>query len=471
MSIQLILVRHGVAENLSQGICDFDRRLTSAGVQLLEKTIWRLRPFRRTSEDTIILTSPRVRAFQTAELVASVFHTEDIQHKVFVDEGCFSELVNFLDKLSANEDHTVFVVGHQPTLGYWSNILCGQDLPFKKGAAASFTVPDREIGKAKLDWFFQPEDMLSLHDRGSADERIETYAVVISRLMKGLLAVLKAFDLGEADVETVHQIRVFSRKAAAALLLYRQILRKPVFSDTRRTLKQVTRIFSGLRDIDVLTEAFQRYSSEIPVRSGTNKEIAGNLSRIRLEEEVSARDQMSPGRLLRRIESVSSKKMIMETFFASNSRGTKPFDAVVSLGKHRVKLLRAAAEVDAKDEKEVHAFRVSARQLRYMTELCGDPEAMPVCIHGMSLEDIQRDFGRLCDARRGIRILSRMQVHRRSRRSVGKESFADYLARMEDEAKNDLYGSFFARKGVEGTVSSPAVPPPGRESSQKDVED
>ena len=266
MSIQLILIRHGIAEDLSQGVCDFDRGLTSDGIRLLEKTIWRLRPFQTPSEETVILTSPRKRAVETAGIVSRVFHTEDIRQKVFVDEGCFSELVNFLDELPEELEQTVFVVGHQPTLGYWSNILCDRNLPFKKGAAASFTIQGHSIKSAKLDWFFQPEDMLSLQDRGSSDERTENYAIVISRLMKSLLASIKAFDNGETDIETIHQIRVLSRKATAALLLYRSILRKSVFSNAKRTLKQVTKTFSALRDVDVLTEAFLQYLSGVARR-------------------------------------------------------------------------------------------------------------------------------------------------------------------------------------------------------------
>ena len=442
MSIQLLLVRHGMAEELSSEICDFDRRLTIAGVKQLEKTIWRLRPFQRPSEDTIVLTSPRIRAVQTAAVVASVFHTDDVRQRVFVDDGCFSELVDFLHALSQQEDHTVFVVGHQPTLGYWSNLLCGSSLPFKKGAAASFTVQGLEIENTQLDWFYQPEDMLSLRDRGSVDERTESYAVVLSRQLKGLLAILKSFDQDAGDAETIHQVRVMSRKAVAALLLYRPILRKPVFSDTKRTLKQVTKIFSSLRDIDTLIDSYTLYASESSSRTKANREIRERLAEIRQEEESSAREKMASGRLLRRIESVSSKKMIVDTFFASNPRGMMPFDDKANLEKQRMKLIRAAGEVDLDNAKATHAFRVSARLLRYMLELSGDMEASDMRIRGMSLESIQHQFGRLCETRRGIRILTSSVISEPKRRSGGKESFAGYLTRMEDEAKRELYDNF-----------------------------
>lgn len=158
MLIQLILLRHGIAEDVSKDGRDFSRRLTKAGISKLKMRLPHLKELITYPEETMIWTSPLVRAKETADILSEAIGQEKIIPYEFIGHGGFEELMREIGEVRKN--CSIIIVGHEPYLGNWSWALVGNHLPFKKGAAASFCVSrGGEHKDTSLMWFLQPKDM------------------------------------------------------------------------------------------------------------------------------------------------------------------------------------------------------------------------------------------------------------------------------------------------------------------------
>ncbi len=171
--IELYLMRHGIAAELGEGgvVRDADRPLTLEGRARMKQAAGGLRELGL--KFNMILTSPLLRARQTAEAVAEVL---DLQHKVRIveslapgqafatGEGGHAEI--FLE-LGAYQFDRALLVGHQPDLSELASyLLTGNrnlNIEFKKGALCAIelaSLPPR--GPALLRWHMTPRQLRML---------------------------------------------------------------------------------------------------------------------------------------------------------------------------------------------------------------------------------------------------------------------------------------------------------------------
>jgi phosphohistidine phosphatase len=107
----------------------------------------------------VVLTSPLVRARQTADIVAAAF--ESRPPIVVVDsltpEGSFADVLGDLEKQTKRT--RIALVGHEPAIGELAARLAGSRRPleFKKGAVCRIdlnSIPPAKPGA--LRWFMPP---------------------------------------------------------------------------------------------------------------------------------------------------------------------------------------------------------------------------------------------------------------------------------------------------------------------------
>jgi phosphohistidine phosphatase len=161
---ELYLIRHGLAEDRGDAWPDDAKRpLTADGMSRLRKIARGLARI-GVSLDTV-LTSPLVRARQTAEIVAEGFDSRPAIVNVdsLAPEGSFSAVVADLEKHSRKP--RIALVGHEPALGELAARLIGSRhaLEFKKGAVCRIDVEELPPnGPGDLRWFLPPRVMRSL---------------------------------------------------------------------------------------------------------------------------------------------------------------------------------------------------------------------------------------------------------------------------------------------------------------------
>jgi len=163
--MNLYILRHGIAvEPGAPGVAkDADRPLTPKG----ERKLWQVAQAMEALELSfdLILSSPCLRARQTAEIVAEAFNAG--RKLEFSDSlapgGSSKKLVEFLNRLQPPPEN-VLLSGHEPDLsGLISLLLSGGEnlsVVMKKGGLCKLTLESLKHGRcASLEWLLTPKQM------------------------------------------------------------------------------------------------------------------------------------------------------------------------------------------------------------------------------------------------------------------------------------------------------------------------
>lgn len=155
--MNIFILRHGTAEDRDKGTPDAERRLTKAG----KKEV------RAVSEQAhaagvapgVILTSPLVRAVETAQIAQEVFRTKQVaETKVLLPDGTPQQVWREIRAHAEAQD--VMLVGHEPQLSRIAAFLLEAPLAIdlKKGALLRLTVQDQEgPPRGVLKWLLTPK--------------------------------------------------------------------------------------------------------------------------------------------------------------------------------------------------------------------------------------------------------------------------------------------------------------------------
>lgn len=163
--VQLYLIRHAIAEERGDAWPDDTLRpLTDEGRARMRKVAKGL--VRLGVKLDVILTSPLVRARQTAELVGAAFDGQPpILELPQLEPGTpYTELLDGLRKYARKK--RVALVGHEPDLGIVASRLLGTKKPiaFRKGGACLIEVgslPPSTPGS--LRWLATPAMLRAIH--------------------------------------------------------------------------------------------------------------------------------------------------------------------------------------------------------------------------------------------------------------------------------------------------------------------
>jgi phosphohistidine phosphatase len=134
--MELYILRHGIAEDHHSG-GDAQRALTDEGRRKLRRVLERAAKAK--AEPSLILSSPYVRARQTAELAAEVlgYGRKIVETDALIPEGSPEAL---WEEIRAHrQESAVLIAGHQPMLSSTLAWLLGSadvQIEMKKGALA-----------------------------------------------------------------------------------------------------------------------------------------------------------------------------------------------------------------------------------------------------------------------------------------------------------------------------------------------
>jgi phosphohistidine phosphatase len=142
---RVYLVRHAKAEPLVTG--DASRRLTPEGRERFVRLVKALAPRLTVSR---VLTSPLVRARQTAEVLARATGAPlEEEQRLASGESDGRELL----ALARSSPHGTALVGHNPELAEALALVAGEELEVKPGAVAAIELGGRG---ARLEWLELP---------------------------------------------------------------------------------------------------------------------------------------------------------------------------------------------------------------------------------------------------------------------------------------------------------------------------
>lgn len=166
MATALYLIRHGIAVERDQGIDDGDRPLTPKGRKKTQVVAQQLKQLGLTFSE--ILTSPLVRAAQTAEILMQAGLSDQVNVAyALAPSGSFSDWLEWLECRNYPEKEAVVaLVGHEPDLSQWSErLLWGEArgvIELKKAGIIGLSVPEEvdPVGNCSLFWLTPPKFLL-----------------------------------------------------------------------------------------------------------------------------------------------------------------------------------------------------------------------------------------------------------------------------------------------------------------------
>lgn len=167
----LYVVRHAIAvEAGTPGYEDDSQRiLTGKGRKKMARIAQGLKELEERLD--LILTSPYLRATQTATILRKVFNLKKdkvIETEHLTPMGYADQLINEINEKYGDLER-IALVGHEPSLGNLVSVLVAGEpdisLTLKKGGVCRLSVGNLQYGRcAALDWFLSPSQLVELSD-------------------------------------------------------------------------------------------------------------------------------------------------------------------------------------------------------------------------------------------------------------------------------------------------------------------
>lgn len=153
--MDIYILRHAIADDVSASGLDRDRVLTPEGIEKSRSSAKAMRKLGL--EFDAIFSSPFARALQTAEIVAAELGCSKlIQTREVLGSGCRPEAALEDLRKAAAGNASVLVAGHEPMLSALVSILVSGSphlsITMKKGGLCKLTCVRPEPGSARLEW-------------------------------------------------------------------------------------------------------------------------------------------------------------------------------------------------------------------------------------------------------------------------------------------------------------------------------
>jgi len=197
-------------------------------------------------------------------------------------------------------------------------------------------------------------------------------AKVIQRHLAALSAEVAGVRTAE-DIESVHRMRVASRRMRTALALFSGCFNKQDYKEINRDVRKVTRALGEARDLDVQLEVVEAAFSELsdPKFQPGLKRLQFRLTQRRAEVQQhvnTAMDKMTADKLIPRLEAWAEPLLAQakNVYLYSPALYTLAFQGIA---RRLEELLSHVPYIhDPQNVQELHAMRISAKRLRYAME-------------------------------------------------------------------------------------------------------
>jgi phosphohistidine phosphatase len=162
-AIDLYLIRHGLAGQLGDYVNDDERPLTDEGKRKTKQVAKRLVELGVMVD--LILTSPLVRAQQTADILKEAGLSKSLAVADYLATGNMDDWLTWFEGWRSPAK-SLALVGHEPTLSAWAELLtvgsATGNLVLKKAGVIGLMVPVEEspIGHSQLFWLTPPRLLL-----------------------------------------------------------------------------------------------------------------------------------------------------------------------------------------------------------------------------------------------------------------------------------------------------------------------
>jgi len=275
----------------------------------------------------------------------------------------------------------------------------------------------------------------------SPDELLEDVAVrsLDSRLQPLLHFVPLAAKHPEQDVEYVHQMRVWARRAAAAVSLYESLLPKRRRKWMNAQLKWIRRAANDARDSDVFAQRLAADKQQSPA--------AHLLAQVRshrreAQQPIVAvwKELFEHGRFARR-----SAKLLRKVRLRDEPAASEPIRFGPWAHERIQPVLEqffTTAAADMNRVEAMHQFRIAGKKLRYAIELLAPAFAESLRTQAYPfIQDLQEKLGKINDLATAETRLQRWLEHAAD---AGETTYLQALLTQEQRRLEEHSREFLA---------------------------
>jgi CHAD domain-containing protein len=230
-----------------------------------------------------------------------------------------------------------------------------------------------------------------------ADAPVDKLArdVVKQRVRAAIHYWERAAKRGSPRVDDIHQLRVWSRRAKAALQLFASRLPEESTAEVMRILKKVRKRAGQARDCDVLLDTLDKRSRNVLTEALEQLEEQRQECAKRLRR--SYRKNVKSGELLNLLQSLEKKSQLS----SHNGKAAPPLPFGPWFQQQFVGItadLRRQLRISRPGERRIHPLRIAGKQVRYALEI-GLPALSKLTGRQLyeALEQLQEHLGDICD--------------------------------------------------------------------------
>jgi CHAD domain-containing protein len=205
---------------------------------------------------------------------------------------------------------------------------------------------------------------------GAAHEQ-QVVDVALTTLDDRLKSVRKRFSQavrhGDNNPERIHQLRVATRRASAAIDFYEDFMTDKSANKMTRCLKRIRRTAGKIRDCDLLLARFSGEEAQTEAASFIKRVQASRVSAFR--ELCRLRRQRRGSNELKR----RARKLLAKTRKTAERRAYLAVQKFKDWAPERLQMFVSdffqAAHPERRDFTQLHQFRIRSKALRYAMEL------------------------------------------------------------------------------------------------------
>ncbi len=302
---------------------------------------------------------------------------------------------------------------------------------------------------------------------------------VLSARCAAVVGALESCRSWGADPEPVHRLRVATRRAAAALEVFADLLPSKAYRKGRRILKRLRRAAAVARDLDVLLDAVRTWS--------VHQSPAARPGLHFLLGHAFAGREAAQAVLTAAIGATSDKDVARLSGLAGAVRDGKQEalgERAVSVVSRLVHDLEVAAQADLDDYRRLHEIRILGKRLRYALELFVDcfPAAAREQVYP-HIEAVQDILGAANDSfQAGLRLEGMLQrvrltqpglwellrpgleeyhAYHQTRLKGQRATFGDWWRQWRALDPETIFRQVRSKASSAGAAEAPRAPTPG----------
>lgn len=386
-------MRHGKAEKRHESIPDAQRHLTDKGRTELDNELPTLSHYLMTQKNCIIWSSELLRASETADILVRHMPGRDYETQGFIGTGDVASLIEALEACEPNT--TLVIVGHEPHLSHWVQVLSGRETSFAKAEFKMLYLNPSEPRKAV---FLSRAELKQMDYLQPLDMPVSVGMRLILRRQHDRIVTQRELFLEDPDAsETLHMLRVNLRIQRALLSFIKPWSNRKHYQKAQRAYRALFHELTHLREVDVLLESihdsrnWQLQPLILSLMSERNSE-ALRLSDLLSEKKVQKAYADAFYWTTKALSSIHTEETLYETV---PSQMRKRFRQIAHDIRH----------LDYNDLHSIHDIRIDCKTYRYLYERFSALASYDIAQRYLKVRQLHRLLGDYTDAHYNIQTL------------------------------------------------------------------